>query len=397
MKTQFTSFVLGLSLFAMLASSARSQTAAPPRKAAIFVDNRGGTALDDKVAVLEDLLGSRIAGRGFQIIHREQVINALKNYEKRATDATPGSQLDQLLSNNTSALRLAQMMNADYIIHATITSFATEKRVFKGYGAETLNMISNLRVTYKVLEATEGSSLAGDAFTVSRTTRLTEGSATDNADLLNSLLDDATVKIADSLGQKTIAAAPAKPGMVEFTVTCTMQDIAQMPITVPDVRLTTNKTLVLDKATLEVQPLDVTVELDGTALGSAPGSFKAMPGLHKMRLSRDGFKDWEKTVNVTEGQKFRVALQMTEAGYQRWQDNLKFLQGLENNRKLTDAEVERIQGDAQRLRQSGYKVDIKMDTKEGINVNQQFQSLFSQMPMPVPAPKAATPLPAPAP
>lgn len=397
MKAQFTSFVLGLSLFAILAPSARSQTAAPPRKAAIFVDNRGGTALDDKVIVLEDLIGSRLAGRGFQIIHREQVINALKHYEKRATDATPGSQLDQLLSNNTSALRLAQMMNADYIIHAAITSFATEKRAFKGYGAETLNLISNLRVTCKVLEAVEGASLAGDAFTVTRTTRLTEGSATDNADLLNALLDEAAGKVADSLAEKKIAAAPAKPGMVEFSVSCTMQDIAQMPITVPDVRLTTNKTLVLDQATLEVQPLDVTVELDGTALGSAPGSFKAMPGLHKMRLSRDGFKDWEKTVNVTEGQKFRVALQMTEAGYQRWQDNLKFLQGLENNRKLTDAEVERIRGDAQRLRQSGYKVDIKMDTKEGINVQQQFQSLFSQMPMPVPAPKAATPVPAPAP
>ena len=67
-------------------------------------------------------------------------------------------------------------------------------------------------------------------------------------------------------------------------------------------------------APIEVQPLDVTVELDGIAIGSAPGTFQAFPGLHKLRLSREGFKDWERTVNIYAGQKLRVALQMSDAG-----------------------------------------------------------------------------------
>jgi hypothetical protein len=118
-----------------------------------------------------------------------------------------------------------------------------------------------------------------------------------------------------------------------------------------------------------VQPLDVTVELDGLAIGSAPGAFKARPGLHKLRLSREGFKDWERTINVTEGQQLHVALQMSDAGYGRWKDNLAFLQELDNNRKLTDAEVKRIEGIAKFFSESHYRVD----TKENIKI---YKSLY---------------------
>jgi len=48
--------------------------------------------------------------------------------------------------------------------------------------------------------------------------------------------------------------------------------------------------------------MDVTVELDGIAIGSAPGSFQGFPGLHKLRLSREGFDSWERTVNLYDGQ-----------------------------------------------------------------------------------------------
>lgn len=49
---------------------------------------------------------------------------------------------------------------------------------------------------------------------------------------------------------------------------------------------------------------------------------------------------------------------------------------LETGRKLTDAEVKKLEGQAQQLRQSGHKVDItvdtksdtKVDTKEGLKV-----------------------------
>ena len=106
-----------------------------------------------------------------------------------------------------------------------------------------------------------------------------------------------------------------------------------------------------------MQPFDVTVELDGVAIGSAPGEFKAAPGLHKLRLSREDFQDWVKTVNIYNGQSLRVALNMSEAGYERWKDTFDFLVSLESSRKLTDAEVKRLEGVAQMLRNSHFNVD----------------------------------------
>ena len=64
-----------LTLLACLAASAAFAAEPPaPRKAAIFVKNTAGDALNDKVAFLEDQVASRIAGKDFAIISREEVV-----------------------------------------------------------------------------------------------------------------------------------------------------------------------------------------------------------------------------------------------------------------------------------------------------------------------------------
>jgi len=335
------------------------------RTAAIFVENRAGNTFNDKVSVLEDLITSYITEKGFSVLSREVVINGLKNYSteepKTLNTEVPGAKLDKLLSNNTSALRLAQMMGADYIVVASITSFGTEKKVFKGYGVETVNLITNLRATYKILEGVQGGTLVADTVKVSKSERFTERSHIESSDVVNDLLDEAACKIAESLDKKQIPQLPPKPNFVEITIACGMQDLAQLPISVPDVRVTKDGTIVMEKDNLDVQVLDVTVELNGVVIGSAPGSFKAPPGLNKIHLSREGFRDWERTINIYEGQKLKVALQMNEAGYARWKDNTAFLQLLKDGEKLTDATAELIRGGAQMLRQSGFKIDAKAD------------------------------------
>jgi len=382
------------------------------RKAAIFVENRSGKALNDKVIVLEDLLTSRITEKGFSVLSREVLINAINTYNDeeskaagkpatnqklsndnsmatqimsqfvgtilvndfsantaegaKAVDSStepPGAKADQRLSNNTSILRLAQMMGADYIITASITSFGTEKRIFKGYGTRTINLVHYLRVSYKILEAVQGGSLVADTGKVSKVIRSTENSEIESSDIINELLDDASAMVAESLGKKHIIQPPPKPNLVEITVACGIQDLAQLPVTVPDVRLTEDRRVAIEKNNLEVQILDATVELNGVVVGSAPGAFKASPGLGKIRISREGFRDWERTINVVEGLKLKVVLQMSEAGYARWKDNTAFLYRLKKDEKLTDAEVKVLEGEAQLLRQSGFKVDVKGDVK----------------------------------
>src|SRR5438105_11264990 len=61
-------------------TSFAADTPPPQRKTAIIVENRAGEQFNDKVSVLEDLISSRIAGKGYSVISRDVVVNALKNY-----------------------------------------------------------------------------------------------------------------------------------------------------------------------------------------------------------------------------------------------------------------------------------------------------------------------------
>ena len=153
-----------------------------------------------------------------------------------------------------------------------------------------------------------------------------------------------------------------------------MQDLVQLPVSVPDIRVLDDGTLTVTTNHLAIQVVDATVEVNGTAIGSAPGKFKVSPGLNKMKISREGFKDWERTVNFSDGQKFNVALQMSDAGYARWKDNTTFLFGLKTGEKMTDAVVKVAEGFAQTLRQSGYRVDTRTDVKA--NIEAKGKSLF---------------------
>ena len=448
--------------------AADTTTAAPLRKVAIIVENRAGAQLNDKVAVFEDLLSSRIAGKGYTLISRDVTVNALKTYPSvgvavssqsaakanaaaashshstaassahdeliQATalhgktesilgtdvipqgtnvssieaaqkdsskytggqtnvssefshgsasmevaqsdsakfDITPDTtKLDQALSDSTSALRLAQNLGADFILIPSLTTYGTEKKTYTGNGISTINVTHTLRVSCKIVEAGAGGALKGDMVTASKTIRQSSDLQVDNSDVVNELLDDAAGQLADSLVRAagSLPTEVAKDKQVDFSIACSMTDIKDQPITVPNVQVTADKRVVKTNAPIEVQPLDVTVELDGIAIGSAPGTFQAFPGLHKLRLSREGFKDWERTVNIYAGQKLRVALQMSDEGYARWEENMAFLQLLQDDRKLTDAEVKKIEGIAKYWSESHYRVD----TKENIKI---YKSLY---------------------
>jgi hypothetical protein len=342
------------------------------RKIVIIVENRASAELNDKVAVLEDLVASRVAGRGLSVISRDVVTRSLKNY---ATGKDPNGALgavDRSLEDQTSALRLAQNLGADYILVPSLISLGSEQKNYTGNGINTLNIVHRLLVSYKIVEAGEGGAVRGGALTAVQNIRQSSGLQTDDGDVINKLLNDAADQLAEAIAEsaKTLPAQVAKAAPVNFSVSCTMTDPRQQPILVSALGLTADNHLVVTNQPVALQAMDVTVELDGTALGSAPGTFSGRPGLHKIRLSREGFDAWERTINISAGQNLRVALQMSEAGYARWADTTGFLATLDNNRKLTDAEVKRVEGLAEFFKNSHYRVD----TKE--NVHPTYKSLY---------------------
>lgn len=370
MKTLNTTLFVALlfaGLFGLHAAEPAT-TPPPPRKAAIFVDNRAGKELNPKVIVLEDFISSRVSTLGFQVINREIVINALKNYSadqpKPTQQEAAGAELDQMLTDNTSALRLAQSLGADLVLHVSIASLGSEKKDYedKELGLRTVNLTHTLRVSYKIVEGWGGGAFMGDTFRVAKTTRFTDNLTTLDTDVINELLDDASLKVTEHIGKRgaTISAGIAtRPQAVKVTITPRMTDLANLPITVPKIEIGEDGKSVVRGQHTAAQAMDVNVDLNGVSIGSAPNTFMVPPGLHKLRLSRAGFRDWVRTVNCYDNQLLEVSLQMTEEGYQRWKDNTGFLQNLEKDRKLTEAEVKVLEGKAQLLHQSGFRVDFQ--------------------------------------
>ena len=359
----FMQFFLAAGLMTAGQLFAQDTTPTAPRKAAIFVISHE-KFLDDKTSQMEDFVSSRASEKGFSIISPEIAAGAIAK----------GTKIDDQLNENSSALRLAQNLGADYLVVVTLTSLGSDKKTFEDENIKTVNVVHTLRVSYKIIEGVQGGTLAGNTFKESKTERFTENARSDDSDLINGLLDDASVEIADAMGKAVIQPVGEKPKEVEWTVACGMQDNAQLPLNVPDVRIANDNTIIIPKEKLQVLALNVVVELDGVGIGSTPAKFKTLPGLHKIRLHRDGFTDYEGTINVYQGETLNVSLQMTDAGYQKWKDNTAFLDSLENGKKLTDAEAEKVRGEAQMLRQSGNLVNVKVDTKE--NVHPIYKSIF---------------------
>jgi len=327
--------------------------------AAVVISNRAGKDYDDKISVLEDLLSARITDLGFSLLSREVVVDNLRKFDlNNASAARPADSLDAQLTDQSSALRLAQNMGADYIVQASIASYAATKRTVTAYGNTLNNYDYTLRVTYKILDASGGGSLTGDVAKATRTEQATANASSEVQGIFDDLLDEATAQITSSLRTRIAAGKITAPKPAATLVTITIMPEAA-DLFIPDVRINAENVVTVGESKFKVTPLNATVEVDGVAVGTAPGKITLRPGFSKLRISREGFDTWERTISASEGQVLNVAMKMSAAGYARFKDATSFLNELKNGTKLTDAEVKKIEGEAKSLENSFFKVDTK--------------------------------------
>ncbi len=326
--------------------------AADMHKVAIFVTNRAGSAGDTQLGALEDYVTSRVTDLGVQVISAETAANAV-------SALAPGAgvtDLDKQLAEGSSALRLSQTLGADYVMLVSIAGFDSNSRAIDAYGVKATNEERIARVTYKILDGSSGASLASDTVRTSKLVQQTAASTENLSDTLNGLLDEASVKVAASLKKQLergrLTAPAAAPALVTINVSTEIADLY-----IPDVRIGPDKTVSITEEKLRVSALTATVEANGITVGSAPGSVTVRPGLGKVRVSREGFKPWERTVNFIAGLKLSATLEMDAEGLARWKETTAFINDLKNGAKLTDAEVKVLEGKAKMLGQSGFKVD----------------------------------------
>lgn len=327
------------------------------RRAAIFVKNRAGDELADKSRTFEDFVVGEVTDLGFQVISREDTIQAVGDFVDNPGENT-GRDLDALLDNNTTGLRLAQKLQANFLIIAAISSYGKQDKKIQFRDVDRSITEHSLRVSYKILDGIRGSSLSSGTVRETKRVQQSDTLQSTSSDLLNTLLSGAATKIGKKLEEKGGASAIAEQSSsqqsVKFEVTCEMQGLS-----LPAVVQSDNGEYSVSESEYQLQVANANVSVDGTVVGSTPGTFQVKPGLHKLRVTRNGFQDWERTIQVTGNQQtISVKLTPTNETMKRWRKNAQFMQNLKTKSKLTDAEVERIEGIAQMFRQSGYRINV---------------------------------------
>lgn len=329
---------------------------AAPLKTAVFVRNNGGKDLRDKIDTFNDRLSARLTEKGFSTMDWKDVIQKFKESSETedqifkdvrtfmaVSTTTPSNQsltgvatADRkpeetvLIAQGkeggvaqASSLRIAQMIDADYIIVASMGQLGHEKRTFKGEGTiyQTNNTadIYTLPLTIKVLDGNTGQSIYGDTLTASY--RVTQNASLEikQDNMADNLIDIGTAKLADNISSKVERirnAAKAAAATADFTIECNVNGS--------------------------------TVELDGAAIGSPPGQFRVRPGLHQLRVSREYFQTWERTVNIFPNQKLNISLELSESGLAKYKDITAFKQAqeLEKLEKVARVDIAREQSKA---------------------------------------------------
>lgn len=333
------------------------------KQAAIFVFSRTAKVPEGQIKNLEDYLTAQVSDIGFQVMQRDVVLNSIKSAASGKPD--PAS-LEAELGKASSAMRLTQNLGANLILLATINSYTTETRNFKGnklFPVPSKVNYHRLRLTYSLAFGANGAAVIGQKVKVERVIRETAGFTIEGDDLLEGLMEDASEKLVEHITQAQKLLAPEDIPTVKG-----VQFVVNTHLVMPGGGPFLGPTLFLGGKKIELEAnVSADVKLNGVSIGTTPGILNAPAGLSPIEVQRQGFKSWKRIINVADGLKLDINLEMTDEGFARWKEQIQFFENLEKDRKLTDAEAERIKAEAEALKEHG--IIIRIDTEEGVILN----------------------------
>ena len=245
---------------------------------------------------------------------------------------------------------------AHYLIDVTVAQFSTATATI--LGQEQRRMAATL--AWRVIDVTGTNSAVAS------------GEAKDfslNDPVLP--VDEQSSALADSLAAKAgdaISAALGKAQTRNINDIAVPVSIVADELTFPGIVISKDNTLARSTENLQVKLSGFTLLVDGIAVGTVSGDepIYLPEGLHMVAFQRNGFEPWSQRVRVTKNLKLNPVIRPDEAGLARWRSQIGYMQGLTMGAKLDEAQVARIKADAERLAQSGYRIDVRMDRKENV-------------------------------
>ncbi|OGV20861.1 MAG: hypothetical protein A2X47_13530 [Lentisphaerae bacterium GWF2_38_69] len=316
---------------------------------AVFVRNNGGKELNNEINTFNDMLCSKLADKGISVMTWKDIIQKFSESDESddniykyaqsfmvsatttptnssmttAGEVSKNSEPEHSMTAETkdggiaksSALRISQILDAKYMIVASMGKLGHERKVFNGEGTiyKTNNQVDifTLPLTIIVMDGTTGQSIYGDMYTPSLNINQNQSISILMDNIVDKLLTSGTSVLADNIAKN-----------------------------IEKIKNTSLKNSTSVQFSLDCNVPGATAELDGAAIGSPPGNFTTKPGLHQLRITRQYFEPWEQTVNIYPNQKLTVSLEFTADGQAKFKDLAAFKQSLELEKATTYAEID---------------------------------------------------------
>ena len=348
-------------------------------KAAIFTINRSSIEYNDHMPMLEDLIVSNLTGNFFEIISRDNALKSLNELEGKISQKSNSDYLSAIenLQNKSSVLRLSQNLNVEYIIIIGFQGLEEDILRVDSYGSNFTNHTFTGNFTYQILSSNTGASLFGGnvwfkfyELESSKLYQQTEFGKNYSTSITKDIFNDAAIQISkliyEDINNADISSMEIDEDLVEVFINTYLEDFAY-----PKVRINNDGEVIIQKDKDPIELIDMVIEIDGVLVGSTSqdiGSYRIKPGIHNLSIYSENVMPFERIINVSSGATFNIGMKLNESAVEMLQDKIDIFDTLLRNTTLTKAQIILMESEAEMLRNSGYKIDIKIDTDEGLKI-----------------------------
>ncbi len=312
-------------------------------------------------------IGGALAAEGVAAIRPADLVEAIR----------PG-EADAAIESDASIVRMATAVGARSVMVVDLATMDRQLRRVEVNGQRTSMRETVLRGGWRLLSGANGAAEAGDYFTIRAGSMASEGGGAARVeideDLAGRLYTDASRTIATQLradaGALIGAADAAGPDLGFLKV-----DVVIEGLSVPEIVPDGEDGWRITGTDLPVLVGGAEVAMDGFVVCTTPCAIAAERGPHRMTITRNGAEAWSRSIMVLQGtesapQRISVGLRLDDEERRRWVENAAIFEGLKRDAALTAAEVARIRGFAQFLRQSGFKIDQRRDESIKVDTDQ---------------------------
>ncbi|MBU4252347.1 MAG: PEGA domain-containing protein [Candidatus Omnitrophica bacterium] len=277
-----------------------------PLAVAIFSRNKTRDAGYEKYAdMLRSGLVSQLSGK-FTVIDKDDVVNVferetkkevtkssdlwsylqmLSELKKEEKEADKQGNVDnRTIEQKSSALRISQAIGANYFLIADVEEIVSNNIKDTVYG----NQVNDMRITadlaVKILDGVRGGTILAENVRVEKRLRG----------------DEKTIFNPEDVAQALPVLMKQAAGDVAKKFLDNIEKVRGFEVDAVKV-----------KFKVKTNVPSSTVEIDGMAIGTAPGEFQAISGAHRIRVTKDGYRAFERDVNIIANAEFSVSLEET--------------------------------------------------------------------------------------